>query len=412
MAELKASKQGLKQIKQARDKKGWIVEDPRWLFEASKILDPKRDWQAEEGIYANGVSSGTWKAFLYNTRKKGISTEVFKVFCKVLDISWEDVIEQTIENPHGSLQVNEANHLAECFSKAVQQLGSTDDYVRLSGIYDLEQILKDAEDGYYWKVIEILTLYVRQRSPWNKEKEAEAKTEQNIPPLPDDVQKVMTVLAQRKYTYGHHLEPHPLDLHGADLRRLQLPPKSKLNQLNFAKANLAGTNLQEASLQEVNLQEANLEEANLQKAYLWGVNLQEAYLRKADLQRARLESAKLQKAGLVGAQLQRVNLQEAELQGAFLGGADLQEAFLFKADLQGADLRLTKLQGASLIEANLQGAELYGADLQNVKFDNANLKGANLELANLYGASGLNLKQVQEATSYEAAARLPDNLQP
>ena len=180
MAELKASQQGLKQIKQARDKKGWIVEDPRWLVEASKILDPERDWQVEEGIYAIGVSSGTWKAFSYNKgRKKGIRTEVFKAYCQVLGISWEEVIEQPIENPSNSLQGNEENYLAERFSQAVQKLGSDNDYVRLSGIYELEQISKDAEEKYYWQVMEILTGYVRKRSPWNKEKEAKAKTERD-----------------------------------------------------------------------------------------------------------------------------------------------------------------------------------------------------------------------------------------
>jgi hypothetical protein len=54
-------------------------------------------------------------------------------------------------------------------------LGSNDNYVRLSSIYDLEQIAKNAEEKYYWQVMEILTLYVRERSPWNKEKKQKPK---------------------------------------------------------------------------------------------------------------------------------------------------------------------------------------------------------------------------------------------
>ena len=134
-----------------------------------------------------------------------------------------------------TLQANEAKQAAERFSKAVEQLGNDNIHVRLGGIYALEQIAKDAEEKYYWQVMETLTSYVRVRSPWSKEKEAQA--EQEIPPLPNDIQAVMTVLSRRKHSYGHPLERYSLDLHGADLRRLQLPPETQLNQANLAEAN-------------------------------------------------------------------------------------------------------------------------------------------------------------------------------
>jgi energy-coupling factor transporter ATP-binding protein EcfA2 len=96
MPELKASEAGLERIKQARNKKGWIVEDSRWLVAASKILEPDQDWQPENDPYAYGISVGTWKAFLYNTRKKGITSDVFKAFCQVLEIPWAEVIESQV----------------------------------------------------------------------------------------------------------------------------------------------------------------------------------------------------------------------------------------------------------------------------------------------------------------------------
>jgi hypothetical protein len=96
MPSLRASKQGLKRIKQARNAKGWTVEDPKWLVEASKVLEPERDWEGE-GIYAEGISEGTWKAFLYNQRKDGINTNVFKAYCAVLNLLWQEVVEPTID---------------------------------------------------------------------------------------------------------------------------------------------------------------------------------------------------------------------------------------------------------------------------------------------------------------------------
>ena len=60
VANLKTSEQGIAKNKQARNEKGWRVDNPRWLVEASKILEPKKIWQ-EGGPYADGCSEGNWK---------------------------------------------------------------------------------------------------------------------------------------------------------------------------------------------------------------------------------------------------------------------------------------------------------------------------------------------------------------
>jgi energy-coupling factor transporter ATP-binding protein EcfA2 len=109
MPELKASEAGLKRIQQQRNTKGWTVEDSRWLVEASKILEPDRDWQPESDFYADGISAGTWKAFLYNTRKKGVTSEAFKAFCKVLEIPWAEVIESQIPSALSGASLSECN---------------------------------------------------------------------------------------------------------------------------------------------------------------------------------------------------------------------------------------------------------------------------------------------------------------
>lgn len=93
MAKLKASQQGIAKIKQARNEKGWTVDDPRWLVEASKVLEPKKIWQ-EGGPYADGCSEGNWKRFLYG--KAAVNTEVFKAFCRVLGVSWEEIVDRTV----------------------------------------------------------------------------------------------------------------------------------------------------------------------------------------------------------------------------------------------------------------------------------------------------------------------------
>jgi hypothetical protein len=223
-----------------------------------------------------------------------------------------------------TLKANEAKQVAERFSKAVEQLGNDDNiHVRLGGIYALEQIAKDAEEKYYWQVMETLTSYVRVRSPYPAKKrslsvqaaidaiKSDTQSEEDIPPLPIDIQAVMTVLARRKYSYGHYLELDHLDLRRTDLRRLYLDYKAKLAGVDLGKANL-----KDAFLAKVDLRHARLWDANLQNTQLWEANLQGAELPFAKLRRANLLKAKLEGANFQGADLQGANLEGTMLEGA------------------------------------------------------------------------------------------------
>ncbi|PSB15398.1 NB-ARC domain-containing protein [Phormidesmis priestleyi ULC007] len=91
MATLKASNQGLAKIKQVRNEQGWTIDDPRWLIEASQIVEPTIAWSDLEQV-ADGVSEGTWKRFLSG---KSIETVAFKAFCQVLNLNWEEVIDRS-----------------------------------------------------------------------------------------------------------------------------------------------------------------------------------------------------------------------------------------------------------------------------------------------------------------------------
>lgn len=95
MPSLNASDQGLNQIKQRRKARSWAIEDRQWLVAASQILDPSSDWTlaslAGKGIFAPGVSLSTWKRFL---RGEPINAQVFKAFCQLLKLNWQEVVSQ------------------------------------------------------------------------------------------------------------------------------------------------------------------------------------------------------------------------------------------------------------------------------------------------------------------------------
>jgi NB-ARC domain len=90
VATLKASTPGLLRIKQRRSERGWTIDDPQWLVVASQQLLPQVEWY-EGGPFAPGISEATWKRFLAG---RPVATPTFKIFCHLLDLPWEDVVDR------------------------------------------------------------------------------------------------------------------------------------------------------------------------------------------------------------------------------------------------------------------------------------------------------------------------------
>lgn len=187
-----------------------------------------------------------------------------------------------------NLQVNREGQITERFTRAIDQLGATENNskqleIRLGGIYALERIARDSEQDH-WPIMEVLTAYVRQHSP---RKRPEATREEGAAEsehagsgstrssndsvgrvLDADTQAIITVIRRRTRSFGRG-EPESLDLH-----------YTYLHQANLIAANLMGADLRGATL------DASLEGANLQGANLWGANLRGAFLTRANLQGA------------------------------------------------------------------------------------------------------------------------------
>jgi Pentapeptide repeats (8 copies) len=231
-----------------------------------------------------------------------------------------------------TLQVNREGQITERFTRAIDQLGATDDdgnprlEIRLGGIYALERIARDSPARDYSTVMEVLTAYVRENAPWptkssksperdfikppeggsvsdsasndapEQDKDAVHRVEPTSGAPRTDIQAILTVIARRERYYGNG-EPESLDLQGTDLRG-----SSAFGNI-FVVA----------------------EGVHLEYAYLQRTNFSKAHLEQANLQGANLHYANLQYARLIAANLEQANLQEANLSGANLSGANLRE---------------------------------------------------------------------------------------
>jgi hypothetical protein len=210
-----------------------------------------------------------------------------------LYFTWRN-LNQTRQTTQRTLELTERGQITERFTRAIAQLGATDDEgkkrmeIRLGGIYALERIAWDSEEEH-WPIMEVLTAYVRRHARWlleegqegTEDAAVEKKTEEDstgesetteVAALTPDIQAILTVIRRRTRSLDHE-EPESLDLH-------------------------------ETNLREANLVGAHFEVANLTGAHLEGAVLTGAHLEVADLTGAHLEGANLSKTDLIQAQLE------------------------------------------------------------------------------------------------------------
>lgn len=195
-----------------------------------------------------------------------------------------------LQNSQETLRVSEEGQITERFTKAIGQLGTQDDAakketnlaIRLGGIYALERIARDSAKDH-WPIMQILTAFVREKSPWSAEGDIRDVTQ-----IPMDVQSVMSVLGWRTRTYmkGEGDKDQRLDLHKTDLRGLVLKGGAHLEG-----ANLDGAQLEKALLRGIFFNDALLTNANLRNTDLFGSHLSGAVLTDADLEGADLMSS-------------------------------------------------------------------------------------------------------------------------
>ena len=216
----------------------------------------------------------------------------------------------TWRNLNQTRQLTEQGQITERFTRAIDQLGATDDdgnprlEIRLGGIYALERIDKESpRRAYHSTVMEVLTAYVRENAPWPP-KSSKSSEEGFIEPPGEG-----SVPGSASYEDAEQDKSAEQDAHPT----LGRPPTDIRALLDVLKRR---------------------EEERVPKEYrIQHLDLRGTYLRRANLRRANLWGANLWKANLPGANLQKASLEDAILEGADLRGADLRGALITQAQL-------------------------------------------------------------------------------
>lgn len=248
----------------------------------------------------------------------------------------------------------------ERFTRAMDELGSSQPDVNLGGVYALERILvAEASDDravrgqapHRGAILDILTAYIRRHAP----------------PPPKDAAAVLDRLRQRAV-----IIQAVLDILNRQVGKDGSNGADDAGHLDLSNVDIRGADLDRARLVGATFVGAHLNFAHLRSAVLDGADFTRAVLVSAQL-----TSAKLRCVTLSGADQSCAKFIGADLRGVDLSGAELAGARFQGAHLDRGQLRNTVLKDADLTKANLAKADLSGADLSGA---------AGLEAAVLTGA--------------------------
>ena len=189
------------------------------------------------------------------------------------------------------------NHLADAYTRAINQLGAEKEAIQLGGLYALEKIA-DSNESYYRQIIEVLCAFIRLTAGPAGAGPSEEKVELTV-------QTALTILGRRNLSFG------------------------ELPQNRGVGIDLAGIKLCNAKFSEASFIGANLSRADLSRANLSGADFSGTWLSRARLYKADLSWTKLSGADLTGA-----DISEADLSGTILFGTNLREANLREANLR------------------------------------------------------------------------------
>jgi uncharacterized protein YjbI with pentapeptide repeats len=276
---------------------------------------------------------------------------------------------------HKQAKIAAENHLAETYTKAIDQIGDDKETIQLGGLYALEKMARTNRQ-YHGQIIEVLCAFVRLHAPLSKadEKKIDGEEKEKLSPPKLIVQTAITIIGRRNSSFDtvSFIQENLNKLYDYLNKKFEKNWFQKFipnSQIYSVTIDLKDTQLYEINLFGANFENANLWGANLENANLYKVNLRRAFLAEANFQNALLVRGDFSKANLTEAYLISARAMKVNLKGADLFGADLSEVNLEKAGLTEADLTKANLTGAKIYGANLTGAKLIFDQIRSAKFD-------------------------------------------
>ncbi|MBM2813608.1 MAG: Pentapeptide repeat family protein [Ignavibacteria bacterium] len=278
------------------------------------------------------------------------------------------------------------------YQKAIDHLKDDKIEACLGGIYSLEKLMNENID-YHWKIVEILSAFIRNKrkkekyekiiingNPNSPDCEAEIKTQYEVP-VEIYIQAAITVLGKRNLDMenGEEFKDYRIDLNFTNLYH------ADFRNLNFEKALFEGSILQSNKLSNAHFEGSHLlnadfnyskamNETHFEGAYLYMAKLEDIESYKLHLENADLTDANFIGAKLTGAYFKETICQKTRFNGAKFELAQFTDVLIDDSDIFKADFSYADLTGIIdmylFIEKFSKVKSLFGAKIKDIEIKN------------------------------------------
>lgn len=226
----------------------------------------------------------------------GLKLEIIKTTAQILGgafflfglyFTWQNLV-VTQEKNRADLAMAQEKQITDLYVKAIEQLGSDKLEVRLGGIYALERIARDS-DKDHGPIMEVLTAYVREKSPWLHS--APVAITQGQPKKMEEEKYPGEKIQFRKEKAVRTVTGTYLNLKSIKIHKKKTRLRTDIQAILTVIGRLGPAYDNEDEIQRLVLDKTDLRGAHLWNAHLEGASFIGAHLEGAYLAQAHLEGA-------------------------------------------------------------------------------------------------------------------------
>lgn len=253
------------------------------------------------------------------------------------------------------IQVQEEGQITERFTRAIEHLGSDNIAIRLGGIYALERIAKDSFKDH-WTVMEILTTFIKEKSPM-----LEYDIDENITsdpsyskPISQDIQAIVNVLCRRSWIPNEKKNELKLDLSHCNL------DLAKFFNADLEFCSFLDSSLRFTKWSNVNLNHTAFHNCNVSDANFYNVSIQGSSISEVDFSSCLFSIVNFTNSSLVKLDFINGKFHTIDMTSSYLSNCNFSKSMIYDMNLKNSILFDLDFSESHLHNFNFNYEEISG----------------------------------------------------
>ncbi len=267
----------------------------------------------------------------------------------------------------------------ERFSKAVDMVASSSEAIRVGGLYSLEKLTQEDPETYYTTVIDIVTLFIRNRMSEMQDSITDyvnSFSEDEIPKqrrLPVDVHAALNVISRRDWI--EKINPSFENIHQdtIDLSHLDFSCFI-LDSIIFNNTNISNSHFKFCSMNNTVLNNISANNSVFSNINSYKIVITNSEIIDTQMNSSKFIFATIQNSDFYTTDFTSCNFDETEIKKCEFGGSYFNFSSFLDTEIENCSFHHSELNGVKFISTKLINTTIdISSNLKKATFDNASI---------------------------------------